>query len=278
MRNDDQIEYWNGDGGERWAANADRLDSLLTPFLDAILGRLMPEKGERLIDIGCGAGALTLRAAERVGAGGDALGLDVSGPLIEIARGRAELKDVPARFELADASAYSPERPADAAMSRFGVMFFDEPAEAFTSIRAGLRPGGRLVFACWQALAVNDWARLPLEVTLPFLAEPPEMPPPGAPGPFAFEDGGRVEDILGEAGWSDVEIAPWTGTLDLPGRTPEAGADFMLRLGPAARLVEGQDLDVAAVRGALETALAEKAGPDGQVALPAAAWIVSAKA
>ncbi len=278
MKNQGQIDYWNGKVGERWALQADRLDSLLEPFAVEILDSVMLQHGERALDVGCGAGALSMMAAFQVGARGSATGIDVSQPLLDLARHRADLRLAPAQFERADAADYCPPAQVDALISRFGVMFFDDPVPAFANLRNAVRDGGRLVFACWQSLSSNDWARAPLDAALPLLPEPPQAPPPHAPGPFAFADKDRVADILTNAGWHDVQIVPWLGRLTLPGNTPSESAQFMIKLGPVARLVAESGIDLETVCRRLEEVLQAQLGPDGTASLPAAAWIVSAKA
>lgn len=275
MDNSDQIDFWNGENGEKWVENADLLDTMLAPFADAVLAAAALQPAEHVLDIGCGAGVLTLQAATAVAPTGRATGVDVSQPLINLARQRAGNA---ADFHLQDASAFRPDQPADVIISRFGVMFFADPVSAFSSLQAAVKPGGRLAFACWQSLAENDWARAPLDVALPYLKEPPTPPPPGTPGPFAFADPSHVRDILSSAGWTDVDIADWRGKLTLPGNTPTDAARFALKLGPVSRLLQAQDTDLAPVETALQDRLEQNTDEDGRVALNAAAWIVTAKA
>jgi SAM-dependent methyltransferase len=278
MSNSDQIEYWNGKIGEKWVHNAERLDALLEPFADEILDTVSLIQGEHVLDVGCGAGALTHKASFQVGDKCGAIGIDVSKPLLKLAKERAIQRSAPARFECVDAALYRSELPVDALVSRFGVMFFDDPVSAFANLRDSVRPEGRMTFACWQTLAANDWARAPLDVALPLLPQAPTPPPPGAPGPFAFADKNYVADILQRAGWRGLHIEPWHGDLTLPGRTPAEAARFMLRLGPVARLVAEAGIDLDRIEALLSEALAQRTQADGRVSLPAAAWIVSATA
>lgn len=276
MDNTEQIDYWNGKAGEKWVRHAERLDRLLAPFIDAVLESVALRSGEQVLDIGCGGGALSLAAAKMVEPTGSVRGVDVSAPLLALARRRAEEGGLAAAFEEADAATYRAERLVDAVISRFGVMFFNDPIAAFANLRANTKPDGRLCFACWQGLSENDWARAPLAAALPLLPEPPAPPTPGAPGPFAFADKDRVAGLLSDAGWQGIEIAPWRGKLTLPGETVAEAAGFMLELGPVARLVAESGADLDAVEATLIEALTPHAAPDGTVALPGAAWIVSA--
>ncbi|MEE2929827.1 MAG: class I SAM-dependent methyltransferase [Pseudomonadota bacterium] len=276
MSNTDQIAYWNGQAGEKWVRHAERLDALLEPFADEVLEIVSLIEGEHVLDVGCGAGALTLKAGFRVGDKRGAVGIDVSKPLLSLARLRASERGAPASFEEADAALYRSERPVDALISRFGVMFFDDPVTAFANLRDSLKPEGRMVFACWQALSENDWARAPLEAALPLLPAPPATPPPGTPGPFAFADKNRVASILTDAGWKGIVIHPWLGRVTLPGDTNSDAARFMMELGPVARLVSEAGAELSQVEDALAGSLAAHTDQNGRVTMPAAAWIVSA--
>ncbi len=230
-----------------------------------------------MLDIGCGAGALTLKVADQSGAGKGALGVDVSVPLIELAKRRASEAQVPARFECADASTFDMEEATDVVVSRFGVMFFDDPASAFARIRAGSRRGGRLAFICWQALAKNDWALAPLQAALPFLNEPPAQLPPDAPGPFAFGDKDHVARVLLQAGWKDVRIDPVDTRIVLPGEDTVSTAEFMMQLGPLSRILAEQALDAGPVLDALVARISGECNANGRVTMPAACWLVTAR-
>lgn len=275
--NSEQIGAWNGDQGQKWAANAAKLDILLEPFIDAVLARAGLTAGQNLIDIGCGTGTLSFAAAEQVSPGGSVTGVDVSVPLLSIAQSRATDKPT-SQFIEADAAAFQVQTPFDAAISRFGVMFFADPAPAFANIRTNIRPGGRLAFVCWQGLKDNEWVHLTLETALPFFRTPPIPPEPTAPGPFAFADAGRVRAILETSGWTNIAIAPWAGDLQMPGSDIKEAAEFMITLGPIARLLMDQGVDLTPVGQALEQRLADKAAVTGQVCLAANAWIVTATA
>lgn len=277
MDNTAQIDYWNGPAGQKWVRDADRLDVMLAPFAEAVIAGLALQPGSTVLDIGCGAGALALGiSASAINV--TVTGVDISEPLVNLARRRAAAVGAAAEFIVADASVWRPKTPMDVAVSRFGVMFFADPVAAFTNIRAALRKDGRLSFACWRPLVENEWAFAPLQAGLPLLAAPPEMPPPGAPGPFAFGDADHVRGILSESGWSDITITPWNGRISLPGSSAAETADFMLEIGPLSRAIAEQGVDLAPIRAAIEAHIRGLAGPDGRTQLKAAAWIVGARA
>lgn len=277
MDNSAQIDYWNGEAGQKWVRDADLMDAMLAPFAQAVSDASELGPGMRVTDIGCGAGALSFLLCAGL-PDLQVTGVDVSSPLVELARERAARMGSTARFTVADASGWQPEALADAVVSRFGVMFFAEPAPAFANIRMGVRTGGRMVFACWRSLAENAWAHLPLQAALPLLGELPSPPDPRTPGPFAFADPAYLRSNLEEAGWSDIEITEWNGTVVLPGTNVTEATAFMLSMGPLARLVSQLDIPAALVAEAVATRLETMADPDGRIRLPAAAWIAGARA
>src|SRR2546430_4061021 len=211
-----QVADWNGQSGERWVAYRARLDAMMAVFGQAAIEAAAPATGERVLDVGCGAGASSLDLAARVGAGGHVLGVDISEPLIGRARALAP-QDTPALFQVADASSTElPEGAFDILFSRFGVMFFDDPTAAFAHMRRALKPGARVTFVCWRGMAENDWVRLPMGAIKGIV--PPTAPPdPEAPGPFSFGDQGRVARILTAGGFHHVPLAPLRAPLPLGG-------------------------------------------------------------
>lgn len=277
MDNTAQIDYWNGPAGEKWVREADRLDRMLAPFAEAVIAQVKLVPGQKVLDIGCGAGALSL-GMEAAAVNVSITGVDVSGPLVFLARSRAQSVSARSSFVAADAATWQPPEPVDTVVSRFGVMFFDDPARAFRNLRMATKPGGQLSFACWRALAENDWAMMPLLCAMPFLEEAPDRPEPGAPGPFAFGDAAYVTEILARAGWREIAVTPWDGEISLPGADPVETAAFMMEIGPLPRLIREQALDEVAIMGAVEAELRKKAGADGRTRLKAAAWIVGARA
>jgi SAM-dependent methyltransferase len=185
MANVDQVEYWNSAVGDTWARMQARLDAAFTPATAALLSMAAPRLGEDVLDIGCGTGETTLALAAAVGDEGSATGLDISEALLARARERAEAGLSEALFINADAATFADEAGFDLIVSRFGVMFFDDPSAAFANLHKLTAPGGRLCFACWQPAVLNLWATLPMQVLADVL--PPQTPAdPHAPGPFAF--------------------------------------------------------------------------------------------
>jgi 2-polyprenyl-3-methyl-5-hydroxy-6-metoxy-1,4-benzoquinol methylase len=276
--NADQIAYWNGEAGQKWVDESEGLDALLAPFISEILDRASLKEGECVLDVGCGGGALSIAADSVDGTQKKVLGVDVSEPLLRLARDRAEKAAASVDFACADAGCFQTGELLDVIISRFGVMFFDDPVAAFSSLRGNTKQNGRLVFSAWQSLQYNPWAMLPLKCAIDLLPIMPELPPPGTPGPFAFADKEHVTTILRQAGWHLQAIETWGQSLILPGDTLEQGVDFLLKLGPAARLLTDAGIDTAGLRPELTKILSRFVNSEERVLLPAAAWIVTAKA
>ena len=270
-----QSEYWNAAAGETWAQFQEPLDRQIEPLGLAGIDVLQPVPGERIIDIGCGCGQTSLTLAARVAPSGSVVGIDLSRPMLEVARRRPRpAANLHVDFRQLDAQNGDIGRGVfDAAFSRFGVMFFSDPVAAFRNIRASLKPGGRLVFVCWRPLAENPWMLSPLQAALPFI--PPVAPPdPTAPGPFAFADAGRVRSILSDAGFVAVRINPFDariGSGDL-----EQSLKLALRVGPLGRALREHPELSGKVTGAVRDVLSRHLTPDG-VLMPAAVWIVRAQ-
>lgn len=269
-----QEAYWNETAGRTWAALQDRIDRQIRPLGLAAMDRLAPAAGETVIDVGCGCGDTSLELARRVGPEGEVLGLDISGPMLEVARRRAEEAGAEGlEFRQADAQVAALPGGRDAVFSRFGVMFFADPTVAFRNLRRSLRPGGRLAFVCWRPLAENLWMRLPAE-TAADLAPAAPPPEPEAPGPFAFADPDRVRRILAGAGFEGIDIAPHDeaiGGLDLEGTV-----EMSFRVGPLGAILRERP-DLAPV---LRERVREAVRPwlrDGAVYMPSATWLVGAR-
>jgi len=265
-----QIEYWNGPVGERWAAYQDVLDRALADISSTLLAFADAKPGERVLDIGCGCGTTTYTLAKAVGPSGSVTGVDISQPMLKVARGRG----TGANFLHADASTHLFHPTHDLVFSRFGVMFFDDPVAAFANIRKALKPHGRIAFVCWRDVKENMWASVPIGAAMPLL--PPQEPAdPLAPGPFAYADKDRLTRILSDAGYGGIRIDKLDATMYMGANLDEA-ADQALRVGPLARAAaELDDATRAKIRATVREALAKYATANG-VAPPAACWLVGA--
>lgn len=274
--NADQVAYWNGRAGERWASQQAVQDTIFIPVTELLIEHAGPKPGERVIDVGCGCGDTSVAFGKRVGASGHVLGVDISEQMLARAREVAPT-NLPVEFALADATTYPfAEGAADLLVSRFGVMFFAEPARSFANLRKGLRRGGRLTFICWRGPKENPWLMVPLQAVYRHV---PRMPPVGPedPGPFAFASSERVERILRDAGFADIRIAPHDLSLDIAaGGGFESAVETAAIIGPANRALEDAAPDArAAAIEAVRHDLKPFVKGNG-VWLGGAIWIVSA--
>lgn len=273
-RNAQQIEYWNGPAGERWARAQDRIDHHLGLITEALMAFAAPECGECVLDIGCGGGTTALLIRERIGPEGAVTGIDISAPNLRVARARAHAGMADVAFIDADAATYDFQPVFDLAFSRFGLMFFDDPERAFANIRTALTARGRVAFVCWRTFKENDWAFAPYETAFDLL--PPQEPmDPYAPGPFAFADRGRLATILEAAGFRNIAVKALDTTVNL-GATVGDAVTEALTIGPLARAAAELDEKV---RNNIRTRIAPVFGryqtPYG-ITPSAAIWLVSA--
>ena len=272
------MSEWESSEGEHWATNAKRYTRMLDGFGRVVTTAGSYRPGERVLDVGCGNGDLTLAAGRAVGGTGSVHGVDLSPAMLAVATSRANgvgLENV--SFEVADAGSFAPDVAGfDAVVSRFGVMFFDDPTSAFAHIRSLMAPGGRLAFVCWQDLFANDWMIVPGAAVAEVLPLP-VGDDPTAPGAFAFADADRITGILTAAGFTDPATAPATAELWMGDNAAEA-AHFMrtTALGRAVFADAPPDLEAEAVARAT-AALVPYESPSG-VLIGGAAWLVTAAA
>lgn len=276
VANEQQIEHWSGKGGAHWAAEQERYDRTLAPYTDHIMRAVGAAPGEQILDVGCGNGAVSLALARTVRPGGRVVGVDIATPMITRARERAIAEDLHhLTFIEADAQTHSFDPNFDGVVSRFGVMFFDDPVAAFANVAGSLRSGGRLAFACWRDLLINEWIMVPASAALQHVPMP-DLGTPGAPGPFSLSDPDRILNVLEKAGFTeitmtDIDEPEWLGD-DL-----DDALAFLQRSDMADTLLAGANLrTLKRVWESVREALAPYVQADG-VWLGSAAWLVKAK-
>ena len=220
--------------GEKWRAMHLETETMLRPFTAALLARAAPLNGKALIDIGCGAGETTILAAKQ---GANCLGVDISKPLLEVAQNRNDISSKNASFLEVDASNYQSNVNFDIAISRFGIMFFEDPILAFKNIAKVLKIDGKIHFVCWQSATANEWVQLPI-AALEGLGSPTHFGDTEAPGPFAFSNPTKITKILQTSGFRDIEIHPEISTMQIgSGRGIDDALDYLTRIGPASRAI-----------------------------------------
>ena len=277
--NAQQIEYWNEISGQRWVDMGDVIDSQIAPLGEVAMERAKIATGERILDVGCGCGQTTMDLAARTGSTGSLIGLDISGPMLGRARERAsDANSKNIEFIQADAQTHSfASAEFDLLFSRFGVMFFASPVEAFTNLLSALRPGGRLTFVAWQEVSRNPWMLLPVTAAMKHLPPPDGPPDPHAPGPFAFSDRDRVKGILEESGFENVAHEGVEEDMLIGGgRSLDETTQFLTQLGPAGRALQGAGPELRTkVMDEIRRAIEPYQGDDG-IRMGCATWIVSA--
>jgi SAM-dependent methyltransferase len=234
--------------------------------------------GENVLEIGCGTGALTVPLAAAVGDNGRLVAVDISEPMIGVARQRVEERGLHnVKLLLGDAQVFEFEPAAfDLATSRMGVMFFANPAAAFRNIGGALKPGGRLTFACWGPLTENRHWLISYDIALRHLG-PPAPQPADAPSPLAFADPDYIHRVLAGAGFAEVTVERAHPTII--GGSPEEEAQQAMMMGPTARLIEEKtptELMRQTIAREIEAAFAAEAS-SGPIRLPATIFVVAAR-
>jgi SAM-dependent methyltransferase len=268
-----QHEIWNDLVGDAWVRHADLHDRQALPFGDAAMAAIGSIAGATVLDVGCGTGATTTELADS--GAHDVLGVDLSVPMIAAARARDRRSQV--RFQAGDVLELDQPSAYDVIFSRFGIMFFADPAAAFAHLRALGRPDVRLGFCCWGPPADNQWMILPVVATIPALG-PPILAGPREPGPFSLPSSEVIGAVLSEAGWTDVRVDELTIVQAHPAGDASAVARVVVEFSPP--IVEGL-LRHPERRDEVLDAIADALRPferDGVVHLQASARIVTARA
>jgi SAM-dependent methyltransferase len=277
--NEAQFAFWE-DLAPGWLASENHTELVSASFGVAAMDRLALRAGEHVLDIGCGAGSTTLALAKIVGPTGGAVGVDISPAMVHAAQQQAATAGIGhATFVAADAQVDAlGDSVFDAAYSRFGVMFFADPALAFANIRTSLRSGGTLAFACWANVFANEWMFVPGAAVVAVTGALPAMPAAGEPGPFSLEDPKRVEALLSAAGFTQIEITPREEAIVIPRAEIESLVALSSRVGPVREALRTADTATAtAIEHAVRNALVERVEHD-ELRLGASAIIVSAHA
>ncbi len=275
IANVEMATAWDGDEGEQWTEYADQYDAVAEPHLRRLMDAARIADGDRVLDIGCGTGESTRRAARETPSG-SALGVDLSGRMLTRAEERSHAEGLAnVAFLQADVQVHRfDERTFDVVISRFGAMFFNDPVAAFRNIAKAMRPGGGLALLTWQGLAKNEWltsfrGALAAGRTLP-------VPTAGTPGPFGLAEPQGVRCILAEAGFHHVDLV----ALDEPvrfGSDTDDAWPFVASMGIVRGLTEGLDAE------ARTTALEQLRGvlvaheSAAGVVFASAAWLVTAR-
>lgn len=272
--NQEQSALWNGASGNVWVESQALLDHTFTPFEDLLADAAAVRSPRCVLDIGCGTGATTLAVARRLGKAARCIGMDISDPMLTLARARAQREGSSAEFVRGDAQTYAFEPGAvDMIVSRFGVMFFPDSVRAFTNLRNAAQPGAALRFVAWRSAADNPFMTTAERAAAPLMPEQPPRNPDG-PGQFAFADPAKVRGILEASGWTEIDLAP----IDLECTFAESElVRYVSRLGPIGRILATVDEPTrAAILPKVRAAFDPFVHGD-EVRFSAACWNVSAR-
>ena len=265
--NAEQAALWNGAAGIGWAKAQAVLDTMFQPFADLLAEQAVADSAARVLDIGCGAGTVSLAVAGRLGAGGRCTGIDISAPLIALARARAAGID----FVCADAQSHD-FAPAcfDLLVSRFGVSFFADPVRAFANLHRAAKKGAALKALTWRGAGENPFMTAAEEAVAPLMPAPRA---PDAPGPFALADEARITGLLAESGWREIAVSPLNRICVFPGRDL---LHYLAWVGPVGRMLQAADDDARARIMARVRPAFDRFVQDGEVRFTAACWMIEA--
>ncbi|MFB7723678.1 class I SAM-dependent methyltransferase [Nocardia sp. NPDC056100] len=272
---DEQSTRWNGPSGHAWVQWQELLDQVMKPLEELLVQPVVAGSGARILDVGCGAGATTIAAAQRMGASGSCTGVDISEPMIAAATARGVDSGARVDFLLADAQTHDFEPASfDLILSRFGVMFFPDPVAAFTNLRSATREGGALRFLAWRGTQDNPFMTTAERAAAPLL---PNLPPRVAnqPGQFGFADPEFVRGVLDKSGWADISVRPADVRCAMP---EESLVGYFTQFGPVGQVLpEADDSTRAEVIEVVRAAFEPFVDGD-QVRYTSACWMVDAHA
>lgn len=274
--NAEQIRQWANEQGVHYVNEAERYDAMMEPFTSALSEAVALRPGERVLDVGCGSGATSIAAAQQVGADGAVTGIDVSPPLLDLARRRAAQAGTRIEFVQGDAQTY-PFAPSafDALISRNGLMFFDDPVAAFRNLATTLEPTGRLVFLAPQGPQRNEWIMAAAAAAAQHVGMP-EGIGPDQPGPFALSDPDHIRSILDQSGFAHVTLDEVIHSIRV-GDDVEDVVRFILSMPFAQGLLASAPPEkVETATEAMRAALSSHAGPEGVVTQNNGEWLVNA--
>jgi len=276
MTDTSQHALWNGPSGEVWVEAQALLDGMFAPLAEQLAGAVPADQPAQVLDVGCGTGAVCLAIAARLGEGGHCSGVDISAPMIARAVERAAAAGLQIDFAAGDAQRhrFAPAR-LDRIVSRFGVMFFDDPVQAFANLRRATRSGGTLHALAWRSAAENPFMTTAERAAAPLLALPPRTA--DGPGQFAFVNRQRVRDILADSGWRDIDVTAVDEVCSI--RTADLQR-YVSLLGPVGGVLRDPRID-AALRAQVLQVVVEAFAPFVQgdrVAFGAACWALRAVA
>ncbi|HEX9276399.1 MAG TPA: methyltransferase domain-containing protein [Casimicrobiaceae bacterium] len=280
VSNDEFTAFWNNVLVDKFERFRNILLDGLSYHSEAPLRTLEIAQGSRALDVGCGWGDTAIALARKVGPSGSVLGLDCCDAFLEKGRNDARAAGLAnLRFVAADVQTYRFQPEFDFCFSRFGMMFFSNPVAAMRNIRNALKPGGRLMFITWRALADNPWMAIPKQIVLQYLPPPGENAQTCGPGPFSMANPEVVTAQLKAAGFEDARVERTDGPVMI-GATVEQAMDFQLALGPAGEIFREAGIQAEQRRQEIEDALRTELShhlKNGKVYMQSSSWAITAR-
>ncbi|MCT2399763.1 class I SAM-dependent methyltransferase [Novosphingobium mangrovi (ex Huang et al. 2023)] len=265
---------WNAETATHWIAAQSAMEAMLRPFSQVLCAYLEDIAEGHVLDVGCGTGATTFDIQNQLKPGGQCTGIDISEAMTAVARERAAREGSRARFICADAQGHDfGHARFDAVVSRFGVMFFNDPVAAFANLRGACADGAPLHMVTWRSPAENPFMTLARDTALPLLPAPIARQDKPT-GQFAFADPAHVTDNLAHAGWSDIAIETCDAACVFPVGALKA---YAARMGPIGRLMPLLD---SALQERVTAAVLDAYHPyvhGDEVRFNAACWVISAR-
>ena len=240
MANEEQFELWNESMGKKWAEEDDSMNERLSILTKELFLRLNISRGDKILDIGCGGGQTSFEASEIVGENGYVVGADISKILLDLARSKyPNTKNL--EFRLCDVQNYEfRENSFNKVISRFGVMFFENPIEAFKNIYNSLQERGSLNFVCWTNVMENEFFTDPTNIIIRHLNKDfPEIT--RSPGPLAFSEEKYINEILSNSGFKNIKVEK-VYSLITTNDSPEKNGELLLSIGLGGRLLADANL------------------------------------
>ncbi|MEO6857641.1 MAG: methyltransferase domain-containing protein [Solirubrobacteraceae bacterium] len=261
-----------------WGKRADRIRDWGMPVSMAMVDALALQPGQKVLELAAGPGDTGFLAAELIQPGGTLISSDGAEAMVEVARERAAERGLTnVEFKQLELEWIDMETATvDGVLCRWAIMLIVDPEAAAQEIRRVLKPGGRAVFAVWDGPEQNLWATIPNRVMV--TRGHAEAPDPRAPGMFALAGSGKLEELLGAAGFTDVIIQP----VELA-RHYEHAADYVAETADVSPIFSGALADQPAeereaITAEVIAAVQPFTADDGSVTLPGSSLVAVATA
>ena len=238
--NDEQYEYWNKGIGQKWVKEDNSLNERFAILTKEFFSRANINKNEKVLDIGCGGGITSFEASKLVGKDGYVLGADISEILLDLAKKNySNIENL--EFKYCDVQNYKFKKNIfSKVISRFGVMFFENPIVAFKNIYNSIQDGGSLHFVCWTNVMENEFFTAAANIIIKHLnREFPEVT--RAPGPFAFSEKKYVKQILNASGFKNIKVDKIYTSISTYDDSKKDG-ELLFNIGLAGRLLAEENL------------------------------------